>query len=380
MSSRRPRIPPHVSYALWGLSAGRCEFRGCNVLVYRDDVSHKQANLGRISHIVAASADGPRGDPVRSPLLVQDIGNLMLTCSKHADLVDKANLVANYPEKVLLEFKKEHEERIRMLTDVSGQRTTQVIIVQIPVDGFSVPLGKEVFEAILPEYSLTENPIRIDLNATGGVDSPQGFAYLAEALRRQVDSILRDRETNQISASISVFALGPVPLLIQLGALLGDIQPVKLYQKHRSSQEWRWPDEQPFGEEFVVSVPSLPNAGEPVLTVEVSMPIPAGVVDKAVGTAVTRYHLNATTPGLDFLRSRKQIDLFGKHLRQLLVTIRQRHPSEQPLHVLAAVPAPIAVELGRHLRPHVPWARLYEYRKATRDYWFALDIKPWGDR
>lgn len=71
----------------------------------------------------------------------------MLTCSKHADLVDKANLVGDYPEQ-LLEFKSEHEERVRMLTEVSGQSTTQVIVVQIPIDGFSVPLGKEVFEAI----------------------------------------------------------------------------------------------------------------------------------------------------------------------------------------------------------------------------------------
>ncbi len=380
MSARRPTIPPNVAYALWGLSAGRCEFRGCNVLVYRDDISQQRANLGRISHIVAARADGPRGDPVRSPLLCKDITNLMLTCSKHADLMDKANLIGDYPEQLLLEFKSEHEERVRMLTEVSGQSTTQVIVVQIPIDGFSVPVGKEVFEAILPEYSLTENPTRIDLNATRGVDSPGGFSYLAEALTRQIASVLRDRETNHVSASISVFALAPIPLLIHLGALFGDIQPLNLYQKHRLAQDWRWPDDQSFGDDFLVSLPDddHPNAGEPVLVVEVSMPIPASAITDTLGTSVTPYHLKAAAPGLDFLRSRKQVELFGLELRRLLVTIRQRHPVGQPLHVIAAVPAPIAVELGRHLRPHIPWARLYEYRKATREYWTALDIWPAG--
>lgn len=378
MSRHRQPIPPYVAYALWGLSAGRCEFRGCNVLVYRDDVSHKRANLGRISHIVAASADGPRGDPVRSPLLCQDIGNLMLTCSKHADLVDKANLVADYPEQLLLEFKREHEERIRMLTAASNQSATQIIVVQIPIDGFSIPLGKEVFHAILPEYSLTENPIRVDLNATRGVDSPEGFSYLSRSLAHQVSSILRDRETNQVTASMSVFALAPIPLLIYLGALFGDINPVKLYQKHRSSQEWSWPDSESLSDWFVVSVPGEddPIVGDPALIVEVSMLIPASTIANAVGRSVTPYHLRAASPGLDFLRSRKQIELFGLDLRQLLATIRQRHPADQPLHVFAAVPSPIAVEMGRHLRLHVPSARLYEYRKATREYWSALDIEP----
>lgn len=378
MSARRPTIPPNVAYALWGLSAGRCEFRGCNVLVYRDDVSQKRANLGRISHIVAASADGPRGDPVRSLQLCKDITNLMLTCSKHADLVDKANMVGDYPEQLLLEFKSEHEERVRMLTEVSGQSTTQVIVVQIPIDGFPIRVGKEIFEAILPEYSLTENPTRIDLNATRGVDSPEGFSYLAEALTRQIGSILRDRETNHVSASISLFALAPIPLLIHLGALIGDIQPVHLYQKHRLAQDWRWPDAQCSGDEFVVSLPDGDHrtAAEPVLVVEVSLPIPDTTIINTVGTSVTPYHLKAAAPSLDFLRSRKQVELFGLELRRLLSTIRQRHPVGQPLHVLAAVPAPIAVELGRHLRPHVPRARLYEYRKATREYWPALDIHP----
>ena len=101
----RPTIPEQLQRELWARAAGRCEFRGCNKILYKDDLTQKRSNLAIISHIVAFSLDGPRGDVVRSKLLERDITNLMLTCRVHGKLVDDKARENEYPESLLLEFK-----------------------------------------------------------------------------------------------------------------------------------------------------------------------------------------------------------------------------------------------------------------------------------
>ncbi len=68
MSKRvgRPAIPETTQRELWARSAGRCEFRGCNKLLYKDGLTQKRSNLAIVSHIVSYSPDGPRGHMVRS--------------------------------------------------------------------------------------------------------------------------------------------------------------------------------------------------------------------------------------------------------------------------------------------------------------------------
>jgi hypothetical protein len=42
---------------------------------------------------------------------------------------------------------------------------------------------------------------------------------------------------------LSVFALAPEPLLIDLGRLLGDIVPADVHQLHREPKGWRWAED-----------------------------------------------------------------------------------------------------------------------------------------
>jgi hypothetical protein len=105
------QIPTKIQIALWA-GAGRCEYRGCNEDLIGDLIaSREDGKFGFIAHIVADSAGGPRGDLVRSPTLAKDLNNLMLLCAKHHKAVDVDYLV-DHPERVLLEMKAEHEDRI----------------------------------------------------------------------------------------------------------------------------------------------------------------------------------------------------------------------------------------------------------------------------
>ena len=85
-------IPEKTKIILWGLSAGRCQYEGCNKPLYLDSLTKAKFNQAYIAHIVADKPDGPRGDMVLSPLLDKDIKNLMLLCDSHHRLVDKEDV------------------------------------------------------------------------------------------------------------------------------------------------------------------------------------------------------------------------------------------------------------------------------------------------
>lgn len=79
----RPHLPSWLVAYLWARAGGRCQFIGCNVPVWKDVLTTRDINHGKIAHIVAFSADGPRGDPIESSKLKLDPSNLMLLCGKH---------------------------------------------------------------------------------------------------------------------------------------------------------------------------------------------------------------------------------------------------------------------------------------------------------
>ena len=123
----KTQIPQKIQVALWAKAAGRCEYRGCNEELIGDLIAGREdGKFGFIAHIVADSADGPRGDPVRSPALAKDLSNLMLLCAKHHKGVD-VDYLADHPEDVLLEMKAEHEDRIAIVTGMAQERAAHVL-------------------------------------------------------------------------------------------------------------------------------------------------------------------------------------------------------------------------------------------------------------
>lgn len=123
----KTRIPNKTQVALWAKAAGRCEYRGCNEDLTGDLIAGREdGKFGFIAHIVADSADGPRGDVICSPLLAKDLTNLMLLCAKHHKGVD-VDYLADHPEDVLLEMKAEHEDRIAIVTGMAQERAAHVL-------------------------------------------------------------------------------------------------------------------------------------------------------------------------------------------------------------------------------------------------------------
>jgi hypothetical protein len=374
----RPRIPEQTQRELWARAAGRCEFRGCNKLLYKDSLTQQPSNLARISHIVGFSPDGPRGDTIRSRLLQTDISNLMLTCAEHAKIIDDKERVPEYPVDLLREFKREHELRVRMLTDITGDAKTHVLLMQVSIDAHEFEIDTATaFKAMLPSYPAEEDPLVIDLTGMAIPTHSEGFFTAAQqTIATKVNEVLRRRPGGKTIRRLAVFALAPIPLLVALGHALGDIAHVDLYQRHRDSQDWAWTADEEAGEFFEVHrCDDQDDEGREIaVLLSVSDSVRRSEVKDALGHEPVLYEIRAAAPGLDFLRSGKRLELFGYEARKLLHELRNKYDHSRTIHLFAAVPAPVAIEFGRSVRGLDPTFRVYEYSKQSRSYFPALSV------
>ncbi|MDL1988242.1 MAG: HNH endonuclease [Deltaproteobacteria bacterium] len=94
---------------LWGRAGSRCAFPGCRIeLVMTDTETDNPSLIGEECHIVARSADGPRGDDTFPKEKIDKYENLILMCSVHHKVIDDQTLT--YTVENLIELKKDHEK------------------------------------------------------------------------------------------------------------------------------------------------------------------------------------------------------------------------------------------------------------------------------
>jgi hypothetical protein len=156
---------------------------------------------------------------------------------------------------------------------------------------------------------------------------------------------------------------------------LGDQAPVDVYQKHRSTGDWKWPEPDATAT-FAFSVPDPePASSEATLVINVSGTIrqdelPPGVrdlpmIELAVGKLAHP----------DVLAGPGSLDAFSDACRRMLAEMEGRgHKHVRLLHVFAAVPLSSAVEFGRVLSRDVyPSIQLYD-RTPSGDYVPAMQV------
>ena len=183
--------------------------------------------FGFIAHIVADIEGGPRGDPIRSPQLARSLENVMLMCARHHKLID-LDAVDDHPESILLAMKADHEARIAIVGSINEDRASHVIRFGASIcDNEALVSTQAIFSAMPPDRHPASGQT-LDLEMVGCAfrdDEPAYWTIQRENLRRQFEAKVRGRVERQEIRHLSVFALAPQPLLIELGRLLCDIVP-----------------------------------------------------------------------------------------------------------------------------------------------------------
>lgn len=347
--NRAGNATAHTIAKLWAKAAGRCEYDGCNKLLYKDDLTSEDINRGFVAHIIAASPDGPRGDVVLSAQLVDDIGNVMLMCHDHHRLIDHEQ-VAEHTVDRLRAMKKKHEDRVREVTEIVAAKISVPVVygTNIGKEAVSIP-RRELAQAMLPDNYPTENVVTISCQNSGLHDSQELFWQAEGAqLEQKYNEFLKPLIGKEDIDCVSVFALAPQPLLVKLGTMLSDLHKVKVYQKHREPDTWKW---QEITEPNPIRIVRPQDTSKtPVLVFSLSAKAISNRVRNRFGDDASIWEVTAEDPNNDMLRSADQLAEFRQLTRKVLDDINASSGFDS-VKVFMAMPAACAVELGRVLMP-----------------------------
>ncbi len=375
MKQRRPNIPDPVKLKLWVLSGGRCEFPGCNEYVWRDGLTLKEDNFAHMAHMIAASPDGPRGDEVLSSEQAADFNNLMLVCLRHSKLIDGKNRT-EYPLEELQRYKQSHEDRIRRQTELRPEMTTMVLRFMANIGDRPVKIGLlQAHNAILPRFPGDDRGILMDYTNRPGRGEANYWASFASDISTQVSRELMAGHDRPRPDHISVFAIGPIPLLIQLGQSIGNTISADIYQRHRDTESWNW---KPNGEEdFQYRL--VESAGEDEKNVAIVLSLSGKIHDeeflKLFPVRPHVYKIEIDDPNPGFLDRRSRLSKFRDVYRALLGKVRDRHGGGAIIHLFPAIPAPVAVACGRELLPKSdPKLIVYDNEKDNGGFVPTLNI------
>lgn len=356
-------IPPDVKRNLWFNAHGRCEFRGCNKRLYVSGVTMEKCNISNYAHIIGDSKNGPRGNE-RSEELAKDPSNLILLCPECHKLIDSKLGEERYTVEILKAMKKEHEERIDLLTGIRPELKS-LVVAYGPKIGADTPFFHEevLNNAILPErYPVYPTPVEIQLKNMVLGEETETY-WLVE--QNQIEMLCKDKVIKALDTGvcshISLFPFGPQPLLVKIGTVLNDKYNVQVYQKHREPDTWRWLDNAGINN-IIVEEPQ-DKGKEPILVIALSANAIRKRVAQRFGDNASIWTITCDEPGNDMMKSKAQLEQFRVVTRKTMDDIKTNALGFDTIRVFMAAPASCAVELGRIRMPKadLKWL-IYDYR------------------
>lgn len=372
--ANRPTIPPKTVTRLWLAAGGRCEYPGCNKPLWRDDLTMKRLNQSYIAHILGVNPESARWDEVRSQQLVKEFSNLMLLCDVCHNRVDKAERDA-HDEALLARYKREHETRIELLTGLTPERRTQLVMFGANIaDGKGLVNYRRAADAVLPDrYPVDGSGITLDLTRGGLTDDhPLYWDTVKEEVERHVGTRLAIDVIGDVH--VSLFAIAPIPALVLLGRRVRNLRAGEVFQLQRDGS-WKWSTE-PTGEVDLGPAPVPAAGGTVAWSLSVSGLVKDEEIHRVLGDDVAVYRLDVgPTRSREWMRSRDQLIAFRRRCQDTLQVIRAAHGQDQLVHVFPATPNSASVELGRLLLPNAdPTLLVYNNHSDGRGWVPAIQV------
>lgn len=368
--TKRENIKNDIKYLLWAMNAGRCQ--KCGRLLYKHPLSDAIGNFSQIAHNLPVGLKGPRCQYklIDEKLDINDITNLLMLCYDCHHEID--NIRPNdFPPSILKQIKYDFEEFVFKATNINNTKGTTAIFYSPNLHGHQlIVVGAQ--KALFPEKYI-EN--QIDISNCGNTLSPNDTEYwiveeknLVNNFNKKVKSLMDDIEKPY--KNFSVFAFGPIPLLAKLGELLTNKYNIEVYQlKKAPLQTWEWETGNKIDYNLHIGQ-VFPDADDIQLILSLSGKIRKEEADDVLkGKKFSSYEISIADPFDDYLRSREHLSNFISVYQKLKELIRSQHKKNAMVHVFAAVPASVAIEIGRHRNPSfdLPMT-IYNYSKDQNNY------------
>jgi hypothetical protein len=381
--SGRRAVPGPERLKLWVRAGGRCEI--CNRYLLEGQLAFRELTFGEAAHIIGQleTEKSPRGLDDDLGLDRDNADNLMLVCDDEHDEIDKAGSRDAFTGDFLRAMKHRHEDRIRLTTGFTEYHGTTPLRMIGWLRGNPVEVSRDtVASAVMrgagrfPRFDLsTRNTLEIDLRGLPG-EADGGPDYYSTA-KSKIDQIIDHKVADAVAAEeishLSVFAFARLPLLVYLGTKLDDTVPIDIYQRHRSTEDWQWPDPSAAVTFEVDTSDPAASGEEAVLIMNISGSIERDELPEAVQGMP---HFKLSVEGIahpDVFAGPNTLTAFAAACRRLLAEIEKGHKRIRLLHVFAAMPLSSGVTFGRVFDPDVhPTIAIYD--RTHHGYMPALEV------
>ncbi|MDH4183337.1 MAG: SAVED domain-containing protein [Nitrospinota bacterium] len=372
-------IDRKVERELWARAAGRCQFNGCNRILYKSPVTQERANISEKAHIFSFSENGPRGWGLlkKTTQCLNDVGNLMLMCHDCHHTIDQDTDGSKYSASMLQQWKKEHERRVAMVTGIAANRKSHVVFYGSNIGEQRSPIQQEdAMEAMFPRrFPASENPVCLSMSCSHEDKTAAFWESESAHLKRVYDQKVLPLIENDQTKHFSLFSFAPMPLLIQLGAQFTDKISVDTYQLFKEPVGWHW-QEYPEGFELIVKKPKAVK-GAPALVISMSGIIDHERIRTIMGEYVSVWELTVPQEhiGNDNIRHPVQLSMMRSIIRKLMVQIMAAHGAATPLSVFPAMGIACSVEMGRARMPKadMPWI-IYDQNNKVKKFRKTITI------
>jgi hypothetical protein len=342
----------------------------CEPLDY-DKFSRSNIDVKEYAHIIADSEDGPRGCS-KSKKYAGDIDNIILLCPSCHTKVDKDKKLICYTVEKLHSIKDYHEQRVRK--QLYALKNEQALVVKyISKIGKTQPIISldKIGEAVRESgYIAQRFPIDLNPNNTAFSDDRSKFwsnewSQLEEKFRQEIQ-VLKEQQSDE---KFLLFAIAPIPLLMRLGMLFGDISEVDVFQKHREPDTWAWLDDDSMIDYQII--PPTVKASTVAAKLSLSDNITNDRVQNVLGKDISIWNITHQKPNNDFIKTPQHLSALREKYRELFRMIREFHGQDAVIHIFPACPVSAAVEFGRAYMPKAD-ARLVLYDQNANNNGFSM--------
>lgn len=366
-------IKPATERMLWGVSAGICEFSGCTNKLFSHHVTKENVNLSEKAHIYAFSAGGKRPSLLRFTPKINDIDNLMLVCERCHKLIDSED--TEYSAEQLMAMKKEHEDRIALLSSIKPDLQSEIVIYNANIANSSLKISDYAAKsAVVPKhYPARANPINFSPDLKIYDNETNYWQIMEQHLERewvQYEPILRDKH-------ISLFAIAPQPLLFKLGMLMNRNYNVEVRQSQGAIDNWSWRCDRQTANIGVDILPEISPEDDVVVTFELTAKLSEEELRAEFGRG-TIYRI--TTPSCDseIIKGWRDLRAVIDEYRKVLNTIRETKGQNITIKLVPIAPVSVSIEAGRKTMKGDPTIVIFDRNYITKKWTKTLVLNGKG--
>lgn len=378
---KRQDLKESTRVEIWAKAAGRCCI--CARYMIGDTGYFHSTLVGEVAHLTGATSGdtSPRGRSTADADERARASNLMLLCHDCHKKVDSRGLAGFYTREMLARIKDRHEARVRTTTDFSTYGPAMVLRVSSKIRGTKVAAtDRQISEALrqsqLSPATADARDSRFEIDLPDAESTDWGWARADALLEAKATEVL-EKARAAGEAAVVVFALGPIPTLALLGYHLDDKADIRLLPATRRDDDSKWLWSAPAFEppRFELQMPAGDDAVEEiVVTVDITA---VASIDKAPSglRAAPVVRFRSTLHGPQVVETREAFEAFGRDWRLAMARIEEAFPAAKRIHLIAAAPSVVAIEIGRaYMRGSQAELVIYQ-RTNLEEYIEAVRLK-----